>query len=461
MEDYKLLRMLLTMFLTSALGVIIYCGIFSYSFQRKNKFVLRLCLSLFVAIGITGGMGFGLYYGFTHGIETSLKNIECIRIASNLISLLLGVGTLFVCFKETPSLILFATIMGYASNGLGTNIYEMITEAAGIESLYFTLYDGYSSWTIYTAWSYAIFVAAHFVVFFALYYTCARAFAKTAKTVDKQISKSIIWMFAIFIFVTIGVEGSNVFNSEYNGATLDAVSFTYHGIVAWLYVVIIFALRFILVWAHTAQEKESEKAFYEGYREKVEEQERNMELINLKCHDMKHQLRSLLEGQNLDEEFIQETQNAISIYDAQVKTGNDALDTLLTRKSLVCEAKKIQLTVMLDGGALSFMTVQEINSFFGNAIDNAVEYLLTVDEDNRILRISSSQNGSMLIIRVENYCDAELSFRSNGLPATTKGDEGYHGFGTKSIRAIAQKYGGDASFVRQDDLFILTAIFML
>ena len=128
---------------------------------------------------------------------------------------------------------------------------------------------------------------------------------------------------------------------------------------------------------------------------------------------------------------------------------------------MVCEAKKIQLTVMLDGEALSFMSVQEINSFFGNAIDNAVEYLLTVDEDKRIIRISSHQNGSMLTIRVENYCENDLKFGKNGLPLTTKGDNGYHGFGTKSIKTIAQKYGGDASFERTDDLFVVTALFML
>ena len=144
-----------------------------------------------------------------------------------------------------------------------------------------------------------------------------------------------------------------------------------------------------------------------------------------------------------------------------MQTGNDTLDTLLTQKSLVCEANKIQLTVMLDGGALSFMSVQEINSFFGNAIDNAVEYLSAVDEDKRFIRISSSRSGSIFTIRIENYCETDVRFRKNGLPETTKEDNGYHGFGTKSIKNIAVKYGGDASFTREDDLFIVTAIFML
>jgi len=455
MENPKLLDMLMTMFLATALGVVIYCGIFAYSFKRRKLFWVRLVASILTICGVSMGMAFGMHYGFTHGVETTLGNIEYIRMASNLLSLLMGVGALFLCFDEKPTLILYAIVMGYACNSLGTNIYEMLVELTHTYSIYFMVYNGYD------VLSFVLFYAVHTVVFFTLFFTCAIAFAKTIKSVDKKIGNSIIVAFAIFTFITAGIQGSNVFNAAYNGATLEAVSFTFHGIMALLYIMVIFMLRFILVWAHTTQEKEAEKAFYDSYREKVELQEQNMELINLKCHDMKHQLRTLLEGQNLDASFIEETQKAISIYDAQIQTGNDTLDTLLTQKSLVCEAQHILLTVMLDGGALSFMSVQEINSFFGNAIDNAIEYLLGVEEEKRFVRISSQQMGSILTIRVENYCEADLSFRKNGLPATTKGDDGYHGFGTKSIKSIAQNHGGDASFERQDDLFVVTAIFML
>ena len=441
--------------MTSALGVVIYCGLFSYSFKRKKMFILRIVLSLIALGSITNGIAYGLYYGFTHGIETSLRNVELIRMASNVLSLLLGIGTLFICFDEKPSVILFATIMGYAGNGIGGSVYEMITDFAHLDNIFFFVYNGYSALTQ------ILFFVIHTAVFFTLYFTCARAFAKTAKTIDKKISKSIIVFFAFFTWIMTAVQGSNVFNTVYNGATIDAVSYTFDGIVALIYIIVIFSLRFILVWARTTQEKEAEKAFYDSYKEKTELQERNMELINIKCHDMKHQLRTLLEGQNMDKDFIEETQKAISIFDAQVQTGNDTLDTLLTQKSLVCDTNKIQLTIMLDGGALSFMSVQEINSFFGNAIDNAIEYLLTVDEEKRFIRISSYQNGSIFTIRIENYCETPLSFRKNGLPESTKEDNGYHGFGTKSIKNIAQKYNGDASFERRDDLFVVTAIFMI
>ena len=453
--DSRLLDLLLTMFLTNALGVVLYCGLFAYSFKRRSHFTLRLFLSLLATGGIATGLAFGVYYGFKGGFETTLLHIEMIRIVANDLSLLTAIGAFAVCFKERPSLILFATVMGNAGHCLGSNLYEMLIQILHIDSIYLTMYRGYD-WL-----SFMLYYAVHLSLFATLYYSCARTFAKTAKTFDKKINKSIVAAFVVFSYIMTGVQGSNVFNAAYNGTHLEAVSIMFHSILSLLYVSIIFILRAFLVWVHISHEKEAEKAFYDSYREKVELQEKNMDLINQKCHDMKHQIRTLLEGRNLDSEFIEETQNAIAIFDSQVQTGNATLDTLLTQKSLLCETNKIQLTVMIDGAILSFLSVQDINSFFGNAIDNAIEYLQSVEEEKRFIRISSLQQGSIFTIRVENYCETSLLFNKDGLPKTTKEDEGYHGFGTKSIRQIARKYGGDASFERKDDLFILTAIFML
>ncbi len=42
---------------------------------------------------------------------------------------------------------------------------------------------------------------------------------------------------------------------------------------------------------------------------------------------------------------------------------------------------------------------------------------------------------------------------------TSMGDGSFHGFGTKSIARIVEKYGGKASFEKGDDLFTLLAVF--
>lgn len=79
-----------------------------------------------------------------------------------------------------------------------------------------------------------------------------------------------------------------------------------------------------------------------------------IDAINLKCHDLKHQIRQLREHA-ADSSLFDEMENSISIYDSAVKTGNEALDTIITEKSLICERDKISLSCIADGSALDFM----------------------------------------------------------------------------------------------------------
>ena len=441
--------------LLNALGIIVYNAIFAYSFKRRKLFILRLILCLVGIVVVSLAFATAFNYAFTNTFTFALPYVELFRIIVYIMSLAMGILSLWICFDEKITTILFASVMGNSAHCFASNIYSIILSISGKKSMYYAFFNGLD-WVVSL-----IYFATHIAMLVIFYFLFARKFAKTIKDFDKKISQSVVIIALVFTFVMGGLQQSNLFNPEFGYISDDAIAPTYNGIIALFDLFIMFALSFILNWAYTSQEKEAEKAFYESYKEKNELQERNIELINIKCHDMKHQIRTLLEGQNLDKDFIEETQQAINFFDAQVKTGNEPLDTLLTQKSLICDTQNIQLTVMLDGEALSFMSMQEINSFFGNAIDNAVEYLMTVDEEKRFIRISSAQNGSIFTIRIENYCETELKFRGNGLPETTKGDNGYHGFGTKSIKTIAQNHGGDASFERRDDLFIVTAIFML
>lgn len=67
-----------------------------------------------------------------------------------------------------------------------------------------------------------------------------------------------------------------------------------------------------------------------------------MELINIKCHDLKHWFKRLqsLSGSAYEKE-AKEIQKALAIYDSMFQTGNKILDTILTEKKLYCEYNKI------------------------------------------------------------------------------------------------------------------------
>ena len=181
-----------------------------------------------------------------------------------------------------------------------------------------------------------------------------------------------------------------------------------------------------------------------------------IDIINIKYHDLKHQL-SMLEGR-LSESELKELKDAISIYNLSIKTGNDVLDVILAEKSLKCWKKSIKLNCIADGQSLAFMRSSDIYSLFGNAIDNAIEAAQNLeDPDKRVISLSVKRAMDMVAIHIENYYKGVLSFE-NDLPKTTKKDARYHGFGFKSIKMIAQKYNGFMSFDASNNIFKLNIL---
>lgn len=186
----------------------------------------------------------------------------------------------------------------------------------------------------------------------------------------------------------------------------------------------------------------------------------SIDMINRKYHDLKHQIAALRAEQNptVRGQWLDEMERDIQAYEAQNKTGNTVLDTLLTGKSLYCQKHHIALTVVADGGQLGFMDMMDICSLFGNALDNAIECERKLaDKDKRMIHLTLAAQKQFLILQVENYCPDAPSFR-DGLPVTTKRDSENHGFGVKSIQFTARKYGGSTSIQVRDGWFVLRVL---
>lgn len=188
----------------------------------------------------------------------------------------------------------------------------------------------------------------------------------------------------------------------------------------------------------------------------------NIEAINIKCHDLKHQIRELREGgAAVSDEALNEIEHAVGIYDAVIKTGNDALDTIITEKSLVCEREHIALSCIIDGSTLNNIAPSDLYSLFGNIMDNAIEATRKIEErDRRTIGLTVRQNLGMTVIHSENFYYGDIEMR-DGLPVTSKlradgtADTTNHGFGMQSMRLLAQRYGGSMTCKAQDGIFTL------
>ena len=187
---------------------------------------------------------------------------------------------------------------------------------------------------------------------------------------------------------------------------------------------------------------------YRGYQESID-------LINMKYHDLKHQIEGLRSRQDTAgrEEWIKTLEQELTHYAPQVETGNSVLDTMIDARMITCKNHDIKLTAVAEGDALQFMHVTDICTVFGNALDNAIESVLAIDDkERRLIHLTVAKKKSFTLISVENVCDHPVEFL-NGNPKTTKADKKSHGFGTKSIRYAAEKYGGTVSMQVKDGWF--------
>ena len=179
----------------------------------------------------------------------------------------------------------------------------------------------------------------------------------------------------------------------------------------------------------------------------------NIDMINVKCHDMKHQMSKIAGG--MSPEVVKEMEEVISIYDLSLKTGNEILDVFLAEKKLLCENSGIKLDCLVDGKSLSFMQPSDIYSLLGNALDNSLEACRRLaDKEKRIIGLQISSRLGMAVIHTENFFEGEIEFQSE-LPVTTKQDKRFHGYGMRSMQKTVEKYGGNMSIVTEDGIFNL------
>lgn len=178
----------------------------------------------------------------------------------------------------------------------------------------------------------------------------------------------------------------------------------------------------------------------------------NIEALNIKCHDLKHQIRSLRETGQVDPAYLDSLERSVSIYNSAIQTGNETLDIVLTDKRLHCATHGIQFTCIAEGSRMAFMEVMDIFSLFGNILDNAIECETKLPPETRFIHLSVRAVNQLLLIHVENHFEGALELR-DGIPLTTKDDKDYHGYGMLSIRRIVEKCGGNFEISTEDQLF--------
>lgn len=261
----------------------------------------------------------------------------------------------------------------------------------------------------------------------------------------------------LIMLIVSAFMGQNLFRADGSGAGVN-----YRGAVTDLFNCVLVLVVQYSIYRISALNKEKEvvrQLLYERQKQYALSKE-NIDIINQKCHDLKHQLQGLKDTKEEERrKYIEEVEESIMFYDSVVKTSNEVVNTILSEKSLYCEKHKIRLTCIVDAKPLDFMNTLDIYALLGNALDNAIECVSKyADTEKRVVSLNISAKGGFLCIQTNNYMEGKLNFQ-NGLPVSTKQKKREnHGFGMKSMKHLTDKYGGTMCAGIENGIFMLQIV---
>lgn len=364
----------------------------------------------------------------------------------------LGMGV--VCFDERFVNILFCGAAAYSVQHIAFQFYNAIVNVSGMNHEVLTgIYDNNTapSYTVFTG---MIYFLSYIIVYWLTFLLFANRIERNKDIGIKSVSLLLIVSFVVIVCVVLNAIVTYGSHENFNSMLLIAMEVS----------IIISCVMQLSVQFGLLANRTIKKELENVYRLWHEEQKQfsaskaNIDLINMKCHDLKQQIRRIGNTVSISETAIKEIEDVVSIYDTAVKTGNAALDVILSEKTLLCSSNKINFTCVADGKKLDFMNEVDLYTLFGNAIDNAIEAVMRLDEEKHVISLTTKESGELFSVNIRNYFDGKVTFEG-GLPVTTKENREYHGFGMKSIKAVAEKYGADVSVITQDDIFNLNILF--
>lgn len=192
-------------------------------------------------------------------------------------------------------------------------------------------------------------------------------------------------------------------------------------------------------------EKQKSEISAEYYGLLSKEYEKSRILI----HDIKNHLRYIENKTNdgkSDEviDYIDSIREDFGLNERIRYSGNGLIDVIINRHANFCKSNGLKFEVEACCSKLEFMNDSDITALLDNLLDNALESALNSSEKKVVFSIYV-RNDTFIVITVTNSCDIPPK-TSNGKLISSKSNLISHGYGTKSIRRVVNKYDGDFSW---------------
>ena len=413
-------------------------SMFLFRLQKKPRFVLRfaLCVVGFIVL-------VSVFPPLQYNAVSSSIMFGCFFLFSVLMAR--------VCYNIDWKSCLLCAVAGYTAQHVASIFYSLISTLGGFE-VSISFYSNEAAEL--NALTVLIFLQVYALTYWGIYHI----FAKLIRGGENIAIKSplLLGLVSLLLLVEIVLNAFVVYHQYEN---LDLTYYLCASLTNLLCSLSILIMLFGLLMRETLEEElEVVNHMWRQERRQFYIAKETIDMINIKCHDMKHQIHALRKSVSPNPEALREIEKSIDIYSSIVKTGNGTLDIILAEKSFYCQKNDITINCIIDGERLNFMSDVDIYSLFGNMLDNAINSVMQLEPERRVISLSVKARDKLLLINSHNYFDGEVRME-NGLPLTSNSDHRVHGFGVKSMSLIARKYGGSISFEARDHVFELNMLF--
>lgn len=409
-------------YLLHAFEIAVAEALFSLYLKRRRMFALRAVAAMLLLLGLS--LGFGLLLG---------RYLPYLRY---LIAFAFSLALFPLCFDVKIWDMLFCCVAAVASQNLAYSVSSIFAGLCGYDPVEVTM--------PFAAVQTAVYIAVQAATFFV-----CRAPLKNMGTgfAQERIPMVLISLILTVIVYIIQHDRQSIASADFFSWRIMFLSYD---------VLSLFMLFGLSERSRLRHENAVLDSLRAGEERQYELDKRAVEMVNIKCHDLKHQIMALrgMHGEE-QEKALKDVEEAVMIYDSIAQTGCKPLDLILKSKYLLCEKEGIRFTYMVDGEKLAFLSAVDIYSLFGNALDNAIRACGEVeDRSRRLINMAVTSRANFLNIHIENST-AKAPVLRDGLPVTTQKDTTYHGYGMLSMRRIAESYGGVMEVSCKDLLFSL------
>lgn len=181
-------------------------------------------------------------------------------------------------------------------------------------------------------------------------------------------------------------------------------------------------------------------------------------------HDVKDHLYILsrcLEQRNYEEAKKYTAKIYECFNTAQLKhyTGIITIDAIISEKKNCMDTAEITFTYEINVIKLpKHINVYDVCTILINILNNAIEACECLKAENRNIKLFMDTTTEKLYIREKNPLGHEIKFDENQNPVSSKKDHLKHGFGSKNIRNIAEKYDGVVNYTVDNHFFTIEVI---